>query len=304
MEIQYIKNNQIDKSKWDLSIDKSQNGLVYAQSWFLDIIAPGWDALISGDYEIIMPLPQKTVLGQWILFQPVFAHQLGIFSSYKLTNKEIDLFIHELIKHFGLIDIKLNNQNPASNNKLFYKRNTQLLNLDNNYNDIEALYNRSTKNNLKKSKREKLDFDVIMDSSGLVELVKEMYKRKNVKGVGQKEYDNLKILADFAIEKGIGKIYAAFFGQKICSAMLTIQWKGRIYTFYGTNELGRQKRAMFALLDHFISLNSGMGMVLDFCGSNILGVMEWNMGFGAQNHTYSGLYFNNLPFWLKWRYKN
>ncbi|MCK7528936.1 MAG: hypothetical protein MZV64_70975 [Ignavibacteriales bacterium] len=57
---------------------------------------------------------------------------------------------------------------------------------------------------------------------------------------------------------------------------------------------------MVALMDYFIQENAGKKLILDFCGSNIPGVADWNLGFGAQNHTYYGVHLNNLPLWLKW----
>jgi len=51
--IVYYKHNQIDFERWDKVITNSQNGLVYALSWYLNIVTPGWEALIEDDYEYI-----------------------------------------------------------------------------------------------------------------------------------------------------------------------------------------------------------------------------------------------------------
>ncbi len=60
LPIIYLKNDEIDVVKWDLCIAKAANALPYAYSWYLDIVAPSWDALIYGDYEVVMPLANKT----------------------------------------------------------------------------------------------------------------------------------------------------------------------------------------------------------------------------------------------------
>ena len=58
-KISFVSHNQIDKSKWDYCMDKSINRSVYGISWYLDIVSENWDALIYGDYELIIPVPSK-----------------------------------------------------------------------------------------------------------------------------------------------------------------------------------------------------------------------------------------------------
>ena len=47
MNIRYVKHNDIDFKKWDKCITKAINGSVYGYSWFLDIVAKEWDALLD-----------------------------------------------------------------------------------------------------------------------------------------------------------------------------------------------------------------------------------------------------------------
>ena len=54
--IQYFIHPQIDKSKWDDCMDRADNGLIYAYSFYLDQMAKHWDALVFNDYEAVMPL--------------------------------------------------------------------------------------------------------------------------------------------------------------------------------------------------------------------------------------------------------
>lgn len=60
MKIFLLQHHEIDKARWDAVISRSPHGLIYAYSWFLDIAAPGWFALISHDYRFLMPLPVRT----------------------------------------------------------------------------------------------------------------------------------------------------------------------------------------------------------------------------------------------------
>jgi preprotein translocase subunit SecB len=300
LEMKYLNYTQIDKQKWDFTIENSPNGLVYALSWYLDIVSPNWNALVTDEYEIIMPLPSKIKFGNSILYQPIFAHQLGIFSINHIEEEDVDLFISEAIKNYKFTDIKLNNQNPAPQKKHFNKRQTQTLDLNKSYSEIALNYNRSLKSNLAKSKKTEFIFTQCENAYILIHTMREMYNRKNVEGVKDNDFKNLTRIIDYSIAAGIGKMYCVNFGDKVCSIMFVLTWQNRAYTFYGTSALGREKRSLVSLMDYYIQKNAGKKLVLDFCGSNIPGVAKWNFGFGAQNQFYYGVHLNNLPLWLKW----
>ena len=66
--IRYLKNHEINTEKWDECIMNAFNGIVYAYSWYLDIVHETWDALIEGDYERVMPLPVSEKCGVSYIF--------------------------------------------------------------------------------------------------------------------------------------------------------------------------------------------------------------------------------------------
>jgi len=47
--IKHLKNSEIDIALWDECISKSFNGLVYAYSFYLDVVCPNWEALVFED---------------------------------------------------------------------------------------------------------------------------------------------------------------------------------------------------------------------------------------------------------------
>lgn len=51
--ITYLFNSEIDKDKWDNCIKNSPGAKPYAYSWYLDIMAPGWQALVDEDLWIL-----------------------------------------------------------------------------------------------------------------------------------------------------------------------------------------------------------------------------------------------------------
>ena len=66
--IKYLKYEHIDKEKWDECIEQSFNGVIYAYSWFLDVVCEEWEALVEGDYERVFPINFRKKAGVNIIF--------------------------------------------------------------------------------------------------------------------------------------------------------------------------------------------------------------------------------------------
>ena len=93
MKIIHLENKAIDFNRWDHAISQSNNQLVYASSWYLNVVSPQWEALVTADYEFVMPLPVKSRYKIPYLVQPVLTQQLGIFSKQSITEKIVKEFI-------------------------------------------------------------------------------------------------------------------------------------------------------------------------------------------------------------------
>jgi hypothetical protein len=66
----YLERHEIDISKWDRCIVNAPNGLIYARSFYLDAMAENWSALVSDDYQYVMPLTWNKKFGIKYLYQP------------------------------------------------------------------------------------------------------------------------------------------------------------------------------------------------------------------------------------------
>lgn len=84
MHFRLIPRKKIDTSQWNKVIEASQDKRIYALSWYLDAVSPGWKAIVAGDYEFIMPVPlsYKWNFIPWIC-QPPLCQQLGAFGDVK-----------------------------------------------------------------------------------------------------------------------------------------------------------------------------------------------------------------------------
>ena len=87
--IVYHKNNEIDREQWDNCIKNSPGSKPYAYSWYLDIMAPGWEALVDDDYDSVFPVPGFRQFGIKYVATPVFLQQLGAFSPDKPSDQQL-----------------------------------------------------------------------------------------------------------------------------------------------------------------------------------------------------------------------
>lgn len=218
MEIKYLKHNQIDKQKWDSAIENSKNVLVYALSWFLDIMSPEWEALVYGDYDMVMPLTHRKKLSVKYLYQPVFIQQLGIFSAKDISKEIVQGFISEIEKHFKYIDIQLNCANPNLETEFFILRNTQLIDISKSYEDLFKNYSKNHRKNLKKINVSGLEIDSKGNSSDFTDLISEMFVKKGVGEITKNDTFNLKLIIDYCLEKKLGEFYFGYLDDKLCAS--------------------------------------------------------------------------------------
>src|ERR1017187_4211267 len=135
--IKYLKHSEINKAKWDACIAQSFNRNIYANSWYLDVVCPAWEALIDGDYQAVMPLTCNKKYGINYLYQPYFTQQLGVFGIEKLSNENMNELLNAIPSKYRFIEINLNINNPIQD-KSFEVKNlpTHLLNLNQSYEGI------------------------------------------------------------------------------------------------------------------------------------------------------------------------
>ncbi|MEJ2595163.1 MAG: GNAT family N-acetyltransferase [bacterium] len=299
--IRYVKYQDIDETAWDKCIRKSFNGLVYAYSWYLDIVHDEWDALVEGDYERVMPLTGNRKWGISYLFQPYFVQQLGVFSKNLLTPEITGDFLKNIPAHYRYIDIRMNSFNKVDDEgfTVFYHKN-HLLDLINSYEKIAARYSTQTKRNLKNSGKYKLTLMKNIKPESIVKLFREN-RGKGLAKWSDRHYSILRTLMYAAIYKGMGVAYGVFSERnELCAGTFFLKSKNRlIFLFSGADEAARQNSAMTFLIDSVIRAYARHQVVLDFEGSDNPQLARFYRGFGASEITYPGLLLNRLPFPLR-----
>ncbi|MEA3452279.1 MAG: hypothetical protein U9Q83_10310 [Bacteroidota bacterium] len=71
MKLKILERKYIDTKKWDLCVKNANNSLIYAYSWYLDIVAQNWSGIISENYECVMPVVWKKKIRDKIHLQSI-----------------------------------------------------------------------------------------------------------------------------------------------------------------------------------------------------------------------------------------
>ncbi|MFA6128375.1 MAG: hypothetical protein WC699_13820 [Bacteroidales bacterium] len=301
MEIKYLSHQDIDKKKWDQLVTGFPGCSLYAQSWYLDAVCPGWQALIHGDYSSIMPLTARQRFGISYLFQPLLSQQLGLYSRKPLNPEEVDEFIHSIPPVFKLIEITLNYQNPPGDLYPVANHTTCRLSLRPVYDHIQEKYTDNTRRNLKKAPLDSLRFRTNITLPEFLDLLdKDKSVGARILSPGKNRSVLLRLVPAM-INRNAGMICGVKnrHGDLLAAALMGQDKDTHYYLAPAMNEEGREARAMFFLIDRYIHLNAGLPVSLDFEGSDIESVARFYKGFGATALNYTSLRINRLPWPLK-----
>jgi hypothetical protein len=282
--IQYIKNKNIDKTYWDATISDSINSLMYARSWFLDIVSPGWEALMDGEYAFVMPLPVKQKFFIHYLIQPRFTQQLGVFSRKSITSEHVDKFIENIPSKFIWRDFNLNTANVSSKPGPFLKRNNFELELNKTYEEIIKKYNENTRRNLLKAKNHnnRIHYPHVAD-----DFLKGYEKFSKIKP-HPVALSQLKMIIHESLNHNLSKVVTVIDSkdQMIAGAFFLVDKHRIIYLTSFSSEKAKEQSAMFMLVDAMIREFANQSYIFDFEGSMIPGIARFFEGFGASMITY------------------
>lgn len=295
--IKYLKNDEIDKTRWDKSIRSAFNGIIYAYSWYLDIVCDGWEALIENDYERVFPLTGRKKYGISYLFQPYFTQQLGIFSRSILSAEVVENFLQAIPKKYRYIEINLNTLNKIDSDG--FEVTPQLnheLDLINAYDNISKHYSQNTKRNIKKAQKSGLTIMKNQKPDVLIEMFRQN-KGREIQHLKDKDYMMLRKLIYTCIYKGLAEIYGAFtdYNELCAGAVFVHSNKKSIFLFSGLDTKGREHSAMFMIIDAYIQDHAHQHLVFDFDGSNDTDLARFYKGFGSTECHYLRIHRNNLP---------
>lgn len=297
LKIEFIHRKEIDVQKWDELIAQSTAETLYPYSWYLDVAAANWSAIVIDDYQFIMPLIWKKKFGLRYLYQPFYTQQLGVFSREYVDPTLIATLIGRLLRKYRFAGINFNTKNMVGENEHLTvdDKTNYVLDLRSDYKKIYAGFSTNAKRNIKKAYELN---DVVEKNISIEELVD--FKRVNdVIKRSEGEYRWLIDLLKTTQKNSAGNVYAAMEDGVICAAAFFGFSNSRaIYLVSASNTRGKEDRSMFKIVDVFIKAHAGSELILDFEGSNIPNVARFFAGFGASPEIYQAVSFSRIPLFL------
>lgn len=271
--IRHLRNAEIDRQKWDRAVT-GWTSQPYGLSWWLDVVSPGWEALVKGDYEAVMPLPVKKRYGLRYLVQPRFCQQLGVFG----TNETAD-FLKEV--PYLSYDINLNSKNLFAG-KNFREHVNYII-----YKD--ACQDSNTSRNIRKA-----DKLVTYHETTPADFMS-LWSAEN-RRFGDVYAVLLENLVAECEKRGMAMLMGAFSEGKMVSAIFAVLTDDRIILLAPvSNAEGKKTSAMFGILSYIIK--NSQSKIIDCEGSMLPGVARFYKGFG-------GIQQNYLRVWrFSWRKK-
>ena len=278
MKIKHLSHFSINKQNWDELILQADNGLVYALSWYLDIISPQWEALISSDLKYIMPVPIKYKYKLPYIVQPPMAQQLGVFGKVPVPAEITRIFI----KNFPSYSYQLNLNHANLYPKSFQMPN-YVLSLADSYDKLSKSFSKNTVRNIQKAEKNELKIIHDYHANDFLKLYESVNKKNKFLDLGM-----VYALISQGIERNIFQIKAVSNKKgDVIAALCYTLFKDRFtYLIPVSSEQGKKDSAMFYLVDHLIRQTAGQDKILDFEGSSIHGVARFYRGFGAENQPY------------------
>lgn len=293
-DIRHLLREEIDSAQWDRCVLQAKNSLIYARTFYLDVMAKNWDGLVFGDYEAVMPLTWKRKYGISYLYQPAFTAQLGMFYRNDPDGRILEEFIVRAKKHFRFCEINLNFANTIRDGKAM---TNYVVSLENPYIEIRAGYKKRLLENLDEAGSFSLRYDRSENFGAVIQLYKSQYGDR-IPHIRQSDYDHFKRLCQELQNRDMLFIRQVRdkSGELLNSSIFLCD-DFRIYNIMSVSlPAGRVKRAHFYLLDQLIVEFATKKMTLDLEGSDVPGIAEFYRKFGPVDQSYPFLKYNNLPF--------
>jgi hypothetical protein len=320
MTIHYLQHQDIDKSLWDKCINLSVNGLVYPYSWYLDMVAVKWDALVLDDYKAVMPLPFRQRMGWLSVYQPRYAFQLGVFTGAHINPGLVDEFLNAIPGKYKKVEQNLNIYNKVKNHKWLSKQYfSYQLDLIVPYSFLTSKYSQQVHQTLWTAQHNKIQ---VYKQLNLKEFL--ILKKENaLEPISFDELDLLRKIIPFCLNYNLGEIYgaydennmlvaAAFFVKTHQKSILLVSAQsddgkdlGALaaildrYIGHNSENDGKDLGALTAILDRYIGHNSEKKLTLDFASQLNNEDISLYTGLGAQPVSFAGIKQTRIPIFGK-----
>lgn len=303
-----LNRSEIDSCRWDLCIADSVNSVFYGFSWYLDIVAESWQALVwpsAENYQIIMPLPVKKRWGLSAIYQPHFCQFLGLFSASEITGDIVNVFLKSCLTRFSYISSycfhpDLSGTMPASLHRFpdisFAEKYTFRKSLA-----LNEPYNTDRKRNLKKG----IEWNWIIEeghkTEELISLFSVHHSGNMDGGVSIQSYQILeKLTTTFRLHGHVTLQYASL-SEEIHAGVLIFRYGNySVYIFNAADAKGRRGNARTVMLNNYFQKYRGTDLLFDFESAQQPEIHAFYRSFGGVEAPFFSISKTKLRFPLNY----
>lgn len=282
-----IQRTEIDTRRWDQKIAQSGVENVFLYSWYLDAVCPNWAALVTENYNTLLPVPYTTKLGVKQFIQAPFTREYDIVGAEFGWNDALAF----LAGKFKSIHFRNEQKGILKGGK---KRMHQWINLTE---DFQQSYSTNAKRILKK----KSAFQLVAATNPviLLNLFKEHVAPK-IESISAADLVALEQLMKNSLKNRQGELLLVLDGNETVAGGFFLSDKKRITYLKGAaTDAAKKEGAMYFLIDQAMRRYEGNYATFDFGGSDIEAVAGFYHKFGAADRIYYDYVSNDLPFWFK-----
>lgn len=290
VSIKVLHWSMIDFQAWDNCIERSVQPRLNALSWYLQLTCPSWDGLVIGDYDAVLPFTYRGRYLKWLV-NPAFSQQLGLFTYDELCEVQIQAVVNQL-KRITLQSYSFNSANQSLVHLMtgVNSRPNYVLDLSAPYEQIRQGFHSNTRRNIQSAG--KLSLEVRLISSVDIVNLKLQYPAS---GVSQSVYRVMPSLLSEIEKREMGFGMGVYCEGRLIAGVFVSHYCNRLtYLLSASTDEGKEKKAMFLLVDHLIRQYCGTETLLDFEGSVIPGVARFFLGFGAREEVYYSVFRGNV----------
>lgn len=286
--IRFLKHSEIDPEKWNRAVHNSLYSTIFSEFEMLNkLTAPdSWNALVSQDYEAVMPLPTRKKGVLKYVYTPFFLPQMGIFYRQDIPMSVYGRFLEEISKHYVLADLLMNGQNALDIEELEFPPHfvTYTLPMHLPYNELYSQFHENTRRNIKAA--QKLQSQVTVQEERVADIIALFRTNKGSEEAvhfREDDYARLQQVADYLLKHNLLDVYGVRTadGQLAAGALFVKDGKRRWFWFSGRDNRLSDSKPMFLLLDTYIRDHAGSELYLDFNGSSNPNVARLYQGFGG-----------------------
>jgi len=295
----YIKHRGIDFERWDQCVASVNAPQPYGYSWYLNWLTPSWDAIVYGDYEVVLPVFPRVKSSLKFTTRPFGTQSTGPYAKIQITEKWTKELIDTAMDYYQYGEFFLSAGTPIPESFTPKRFSNFVLNTQPCYDALYDGYSKQNKRNIKKANAAELQWAEWSSVEEAISLWK--INTQATTGITDANLDRLKKLLEFCKYQQKGTLYAVRDEyNQLVGAHFWITVSGRsTLLLNATNDWGKEHGVSAWLIDQHIRTVAGTDHTIDFEGSSIEGLARFYRGFGAIDEPFFMHIENRLPFWAR-----